>query len=180
MKPLPSVPDIRLATVADAAALAEIGRRTYSDTFAADNTPDDLAAFLDSTYHTELQATELADSSLTYLVVESENRMIAFALIRQGKRNPCVDDPAAIELQRFYVDRSSHGTGVAQQLMTACVDYASSCSAETLFLGVWERNARALRFYEKHGFRAVGTQIFRVGSDDQTDVVMARSIARRG
>ena len=54
------------------------------------------------------------------------------------------------------------------------------CGAETLFLGVWERNPRALRFYEKHGFRAVGTQIFRVGSDDQTDIVMARSIVRLG
>ena len=178
MKPLPFIPDIRHATVADAAALTELGRRTYSDTFAADNTPDDLSAFLDATYSTELQARELADPSLTYLVVESENRMIAFALIRQGKRNPCIDDAGAIELQRFYVDRSSHGTGVAQQLMTACVDYTASCGAETLFLGVWERNSRALRFYGKHGFRAVGTQIFRVGSDDQTDIVMARSLTR--
>ena len=180
MKPLPSIPAIRRATVADAATLTALGRRTYSDTFAADNTPEDVAQFLDSAYSTELQTRELADPALTYLVVESDNGMIAFALIRKGKANPCVDDPGAIEVQRFYVDRSSHGTGVAQQLMTACVDFAESCGAETLFLGVWERNARALRFYEKHGFRAVGAQIFRVGSDDQTDIVMARSIVRRG
>jgi diamine N-acetyltransferase len=134
MQPLPSAPSIRRATIADAAALADIGRRTYSDTFAELSTPDDLAAFLHATYSTELQARELADPALTYFVVESGDQLVAFALIRRHSVSQFVDDPSAIELQRFYVDRSCHGTGVAHQLMTACVDYAASYSAETASL----------------------------------------------
>ena len=179
MQPLPSAPSIRRATVADAAALADIGRRTYSDTFAELSAPDDLNAFLNATYSTELQARELSDPALTYFVVESGNHVVAFALIRRNSVSQFVDDPSAIELQRFYVDRSCHGTGVAHQLMTACVDYAASYGAGTRFLGVFEQTARAIRFYGKHGFRTVGNQLFRVGTDDQRDLVMARAIERR-
>lgn len=176
MTPLPSLPDIRLAAVADAAALAELGRRTFSDAFAADNTPEDLAVFLDLTYSPQIQRDELQDPALTCLLAEQDGALVAYALLRTGKTSPYVIDPAAIELQRFYVDQPAHGTGLAHRLMQECVDHAAGLGASTVFLGVFERNVRAIRFYRKHGFEVVGSQVFRVGTDDQRDFVMARSV----
>lgn len=170
---------IRPAEASDAAALAVLARRTFSETFAAANDPADLAVFLDATYGTEIQLAELRDPALTYLVAEHETQLVAFALLRRGASLPCISDPTALELQRFYVRGDSHGTGLAQRLMAACLDTAraaGAAGATTLFLGVWEHNPRAIRFYEKQGFTTVGEHTFRVGSDDQRDLVLARPI----
>ncbi len=168
---------IRLATPDDAPVLSDLGRRTFSDAFGADNTGDDLASFLASTYTPELQRAELADPVLTYLLAERGGAPVAFALLRATSAAPYVDDPSAVELQRFYVDRSCHGTGVAQSLMASCVETARRASAMTMFLGVWEKNPRALRFYAAQQFTEVGRKTFTVGSDPQQDLVLARRIA---
>ena len=81
-----------------------------------------------------------------------------------------------MEIQRFYVDHAWHGQGVARQLMAACVATARARGGATVWLGVWERNARAIRFYTKHGFTDVGTHDFLLGSDRQTDRVMSRPV----
>lgn len=167
---------IRLATARDAGALTALGRRTFIDTFAADNTPEDMAAFLDGAYAEAIQARELADPALTYFVAERDGQLVAFSLLRTGNANRHVADPTAIEVQRFYVDAACHGTGLAHQLMDITVDEARRRGARSVWLGVFEKNVRAIRFYEKQGFRRVGTQVFTVGTDDQTDAVMQRTL----
>ncbi len=170
------LPTIRPATARDATALAALARRTFSDAFAADNSPQDLAAFLDATYSPDIQSRELADPALTYLVAEQAGALVAFALLRTGNVSPYVSDPSAIELQRIYVDRPHHGTGLAQALMAAVLAEAMRRGAGAVFLGVFERNAKALRFYAAQGFREVGKQIFVVGSDPQQDLVLLRDL----
>ena len=174
-RPLEASITIRAATLDDAAALAELARRTFSDAFAADNTPDDLAAFLAATYGPDIQRRELADPALRYLVAERDGTPVAYALLRD-KRSPYVSDPTALELQRFYVDQSCHGSGIAQALMAQCIAHARARGAGALWLGVWERNARALRFYSAQGFQDVGRTVFTVGRDPQEDIVMTRSV----
>jgi diamine N-acetyltransferase len=174
-----STPHIRPATLRDADALAALGRQTFTDAFGADNTPEDLARFLDEAYGPGIQARELVDPALVYLVAERGADLVAFALLRTNKTCPFVDDPTAIELQRIYLDTSCHGTGLAQRLMAECIAAAETRGARTLFLGVWERNAKALRFYAAQGFTEVGTQIFQVGSDPQQDLVLARPLTPR-
>jgi ribosomal protein S18 acetylase RimI-like enzyme len=168
---------IRPATLDDAPVLSELGRATFSDAFGADNSADDLANFLESTYTPEVQRAELADPVLTYLLAELAGAPVAFALLRAASVSPFIDDPSAVELQRFYVDRSCHGTGVAQSLMESCVETARRAGAKTMFLGVWEKNPRALRFYAAQRFTEVGRKTFQVGSDAQQDLVLARRIA---
>ncbi len=177
--PIMTAPDltIRLAAEPDAPVLTALGRRTFADAFGALNTAEDLAAFLDSAYTVALQRAELTDPALTCLLAERAGIPVAFALLRAGSTSPYMDDPSAIELQRFYVDQSSHGTGVAQALMASCVDTARQAGATTLFLGVWEQNSRALRFYAAQQFTEIGRKIFQVGSDPQQDLVLARRIA---
>ena len=165
--------NIRRATIDDAAALAEIAERTFRDTFAKDNTPEDLEAYVTSAYGEALQRRELANPDVLALLGQSDDgTLIAYTQMRRV-RSP----HGEVEILRFYVDRAYHGQGLAQQLMNAAIDAARGLGATTLWLGVWERNLRAIAFYVKCGFRDVGSQPFLVGSDLQTDRVMARVIS---
>lgn len=154
---------VRRATPSDAAALAELGARTFIDAFGAQNRPEDMEAYVKATYGVEQQLREIDDT----LVVEDDGALVAFAQLYRS------DSPYGdVELGRFYVDRGHHGRGIAQTLMDAVLAAARNLGARKLWLGVWEYNPRAIRFYEKCGFVDVGAHPFRIGNDVQTDRVM--------
>jgi len=166
---------IRRATVADAEALSEIGARTFFETFAADNTPEDMKLFLESTWHPELQRAEIQDEGLdTLLACDASGAIAGFAQLRVNHPPPGIAVRAPVELKRFYIDKPWHGQGLARSLMEAAERAARERGAREFWLGVWERNERAQAFYRKCGFRTVGKQIFVVGTDPQTDHVMLR------
>jgi GNAT superfamily N-acetyltransferase len=173
-------PTIRLASSDDAATLAELAARTFRDAFGADNRPEDLALHLASAYGPAQQARELADPEMITLVAEADGTLIAFAQLRRGMPPATVVTPAPIELSRFYLASDWHGRGLAQRLMARVVDEAQGMGAATLWLGVWERNPRAIAFYRKAGYVEVGTHVFVVGTDPQTDRIMTRSLAGMG
>jgi ribosomal protein S18 acetylase RimI-like enzyme len=164
---------IRRGTPDDAAALAEFGARTFRETFAADNTPGDMAKHLASAWSPALQEAELRDPLIeTLLAVDPGGALAGFAQLRADYAPSCVPTRRAIEIKRFYVDRPWKGRGLAQALMAEVENAARRRGAHELWLGVWERNPRAQAFYRKCGFEKVGTQIFVVGDDPQTDHVM--------
>jgi GNAT superfamily N-acetyltransferase len=164
---------IRDASDADAAQLSQFGAHTFYESFAADNTPEDMQSHLDSTFSPRQQLAEIRDPDIdTLIAVSPEGRWAGFAQLRAGKRSNGVPEQDSIELWRFYVDRAWHGQGVAAGLMDTAKQRARRRGATTLWLGVWERNARAQAFYRKHGFARVGGQVFVVGSDPQTDDVL--------
>lgn len=168
---------IRRATAADAEALAEFGARTFLETFAADNTPEDMRLFLTSTWHPDLQRAEILDDALDTLLACDERRALAgFAQVRVARPPAEIEARKPVELKRFYVDKPWQGQGLARRLMTAVEEQARARQARELWLGVWERNERAQAFYRKCGFRKVGTQIFVVGTDAQTDHVMLKDL----
>jgi GNAT superfamily N-acetyltransferase len=167
---------IRSAEPADAAVLAELARTTFYDTFASSNDAADMALHLQTAYGVPQQTAELQDPQITTLLVEEDGAAIAYAQIRDHHVPECVTGPAPIELWRFYIDRRWHGRGVAAELMTRVKDEARRRGARTLWLGVWERNGRAIAFYTKSGFADVGEHIFLFGTDPQTDRVMAASL----
>ena len=176
--PMPDNPVIiRPATPADAATLAAFGERTFREAFGPDNRSEDVNVYVSATYSAERQGEEIADPGRITFVGEGDGAIAAFAQLRSDGETPsCVTGPAPIELLRFYVDRAWQGRGVAHELMDTVVAAARSRGARTLWLGVWERNPRAIAFYGKHGFRDVGCQPFKLGGDDQTDRVMARAL----
>ncbi len=170
-------PSIRNATAADAEALSAFAAKVFRDTFAPDNDPMDMDAYLSDAFTPEKQAEEIADGSCVCLIAEVGETLAGYALLRIEA--PDQGDPSvarSVELQRFYVDHAWHGRGVAPALMTACIDTARARAGATMWLGVWERNARAIRFYQKHGFVDIGSKEFRLGTDLQTDRVMSRSV----
>ena len=170
---------VRRASVDDAARLAEFGRQAFHDTFAADNRPEDMAAYLDATFGEPQQRAELLDARATYLVAEREAAdgadMVGYARIGAGEPPEGIRAPA-VEIRRFYARRDTIGQGVGAALMTACLDHARALGAQGVWLGVWERNARAIAFYERWGFVDVGSCTFVLGEDVQTDRIMARAL----
>lgn len=162
---------IRMAEPSDAGPLAELAARTFRDTFAADNRPEDMAAHLALAYGPGQQLAEITTPSACTLLAES-NGLIAFAQLRPGATPACVTSDDPVELRRFYVDQAWHGLGVAQRLMQAGLAEAAMMGARSVWLGVWERNNRAAAFYRKCGFVEVGSHEFRLGQDVQTDRIM--------
>lgn len=168
---------IRRATEADAGLLSEMALRIYLDTFAAQNRPEDIEMHAAKSYTPEIQLAELRDASKTYLIAEVDGEPAGFAMVGTPESKLCNTCAAPIELFRFYVDKAWHGRGVAQTMMNAVDELARSMGGRTLCLGVWEHNDRAKRFYEKIGFRDIGSQPYVLGTDIQTDRVMVREIA---
>ena len=168
---------IRRGVPDDAAAIAHFAARIFHDTFAADNRPEDMAAYMVIAFGPEQQRRELTDPRHTYLLAEQRGELAGYALVRaEGETPECVAPRPAVEVVRFYVDRAWHGRGLAGRLMAACEAEARNRGARAMWLGVWDRNHRAIGFYAKSGFRDVGSHEFVLGTDRQTDRVMAREI----
>jgi GNAT superfamily N-acetyltransferase len=167
---------IRRAGPEDAGLLAELGARTFSETFAADNSPEDVASYLTASFNPARQTDELNDPASTFFIAEVGGLAAGYAQLHAGEPAEGVEGAKPVELVRLYVSREWLGRGVGEALMRACVDEARRAGHETIWLGVWERNGRAQAFYRKWDFRAVGEHVFQLGSDPQRDVVMERAL----
>ena len=168
---------IRRGTVEDAGLLSELGASTFAETFAADNTPEDLAAYIATSFNVARVTAEVEDPASTFLIAEVDGRAAGYAKLHDGEPEQGIEGAKPVELVRLYVSREWLGRGVGEQLMRACIEEAQQAGHETLWLGVWERNARAQAFYRKWNFRAVGEHIFQLGSDSQRDIVMERPLS---
>ena len=167
---------IRRAGVADADLLATLGARTFSDTFASNNRPEDMAAYLSASFSPARQAEELRDPLSMFLIAEIDERAVGYAKLSAGRVPDCVKGERPTEIVRIYVEREWLGRAVGEALMRGCISEAQGAGYRTLWLGVWEHNERAKAFYRKWGFREVGTHIFELGSDRQTDILMERPL----
>ena len=169
---------IRRGTPADAAVLARFAARTFEETFGRDNDPAHLAEHLATAYGASQQERELADPDCLTLLIEAGGELAGYAQVRRHAPPPCVTESAPVEVARFYVDRRWQGRGVAQRLMTAVGEAAAELGGHRVWLGVWERNPRAIAFYAKYGFIDAGSTDFYVGPDRQTDRVLTAEVQR--
>jgi diamine N-acetyltransferase len=174
---------IRRAEQDDALALAVLAEATFRAAFAQDNTAANMELHCAANYGPPLQLAEIQDPARETWVAQLEGRFVAYVQLRFDAASPIISDERPVEIQRFYVDAAHHGAGLAHQLMSHVLTRVEAAGYAALWLGVWERNARALAFYRKWGFEVVGKHTFRVGSDPQCDLLMRRDVqrvARRG
>jgi GNAT superfamily N-acetyltransferase len=171
------VPTIRKAHVGDAMALSEMAEATFRATFGAVNTAEHMELHCQSSYSGQIQAAEISDPRMVTLVSEDKGRLIGYAQLRWGAAPDCVSAKRPGEIQRLYVIESWHGKGIAQELMKVCIDQIRQQGSDALWLGVWERNPRAISFYKKWGFVEVGEHTFPLGGDPQRDIVMVKFVA---
>ncbi|WP_106638549.1 GNAT family N-acetyltransferase [Allosphingosinicella vermicomposti] len=160
----------RMANTADAAALASLARRTFTETFGHLYKPEDLAAFLEG-HTTEGWTEELANPDFAVRLAIAGNEAVAFAKVGPPSL-PFPPIGRSTELRQFYVLKPWHGAGIAQALMRWVLDEAQRREAEHLYLSVFIDNHRARRFYARYGFTEVGPYAFKVGNHVDEDIVM--------
>jgi diamine N-acetyltransferase len=167
---------VRTASHKDISLLAELSTTTFRNTFAQDNTPEDMEAYLTENFSEEKLGQELSDPLATFLLAELSGKPLGYAKLNAGDPDASVTGTKPIELVRLYVLPESIGHGIGARLMKESIDTATRRGFETLWLGVWEHNHRALGFYQKWGFEEVGSHLFQLGSDAQTDLIMQKSL----
>jgi ribosomal protein S18 acetylase RimI-like enzyme len=166
---------IRNAKLEDLSLLQTLGRKTFADTFSEFNTPENMKLYLDESFREEKVRAELLDPSAECMLIFDRDRCVGFARLRRSA-NPDGIDGRAIEIERIYADKDYIGNGVGAKLMHECIRRAKDAGFEMIWLGVWEFNQRAIRFYEKHGFEKFGKHIFALGNDPQTDWLFKKKI----
>jgi ribosomal protein S18 acetylase RimI-like enzyme len=135
-----------------------------------------MAVHIAHAYGTSQQERELLDPHVATLLVEVDGELAGYAQLRSGVTPECVTAEKPIELWRFYIARPWQGRGLAQELMRKVESEAISRGGRTLWLGVWEHNERAKAFYHNNGFIDVGSHVFMVGTDAQTDRILVRGL----
>lgn len=169
---------IRDANLEDANVLSEIGFKSFYDAFAHDerNKPEDMKAYMDEAFSIETIKNDLAESTVRYLIAEIDGRAVGYAKVKAESTEPCVTGENPVELCRLYSLSEWIGHGIGAALMTACFEYAKEKGHDTMWLGVWEFNYRAQKFYFKFGFEKCGEHVFQLGEDPQTDWVLQKAI----
>ena len=169
---------IRQAVPQDAKLLTDLAYTTFWDAFAhhPKNAPDDLNHYMRQAFNQEQITAELGDEKNIFLIAEIEGETAGYSKIIIDNIEPGINAEKPVELSRLYAHQKRIGQGVGQMLMDACVERAKAENCDVMWLGVWEYNPRAQRFYEKNGFSVVGSHVFLLGKDEQTDLLMQKEL----
>lgn len=164
--------EIRRATLVDIIGLQRIGRETFFETFSTENTEENMNKYLEEGFSTERLAVELNDPNSEFYFAMLDQQVIGYLKLNVGETQTELQDNHTLEIERIYVLQEFHGQKVGQQLYEKTLQIAEQIQANYLWLGVWEKNARAISFYKKNNFVEFDRHIFRLGDDEQTDIMM--------
>jgi len=165
---------IRRAELADLPVVAALSKDTFSEAFARDNTPENMAYYLTHHFSDQALTGELKDPASAFFIAWSDGQAAGYIKLRSQEQSDGPDN--ALEIQRIYVLAAFQGKKVGAALMQYCLDTARQQAYEAVWLGVWEHNIKAISFYERWGFEVFGTHPFVFGDDVQTDLLMKRSV----
>ncbi|HLX92484.1 MAG TPA: GNAT family N-acetyltransferase [Puia sp.] len=168
--------DIRVATSADAAMIADLSRRAFQDAFGQFNSPDNMEKFLNGEFERENLTNQVGSQGNTFFIATADNRIIGYARLCESVNPPGIGEFNAVEISRIYVEQEAIARGIGSRLMQACISEARKRRKEVIWLGVWEHNPRAIAFYRKFGFERFGKHVFMLGDDPQTDWLMKREL----
>lgn len=164
--------EIRKVTLNDIKLLQEICRVTFSETFSAGNTEENMVKYLNEGFSEEKLIAELLDRNSEFYFAFLDERVIGYLKLNSGKSQTEVKDDTAVEIERIYVLKDFHGKKVGQLLYEKAIQVAKTSNADYVWLGVWEENPRAISFYKKNGFVEFDKHIFKLGDDEQIDIMM--------
>lgn len=163
---------IRKVTLNEIEQLQEIGRQTFFETFSAGNTEENMRKYLDESFSVEKLIAELNDPNAEFYFATLDSKVIGYLKLNFGHSQTELRDDKAVEIERIYVLKEFHGKKVGQMLFDKAMQIAHQKNADYVWLGVWEENPRAIRFYQKNGFVEFDKHIFKLGDDEQTDIMM--------
>lgn len=167
---------IRKVTVEDLSELQKIGRITFAETFSESNNAEDMAQYLEEGFSEQKLLKELQnEESAFYFAVDGET-VIGYLKVNFGASQTEILDEAAMEIERIYVLAAYHGRKVGQLLYEKAEQVAREQGLSYVWLGVWEKNPKAIAFYTKNGFIAFSKHVFKLGNDEQTDIMMRKRL----
>ncbi|MEZ5428203.1 MAG: GNAT family N-acetyltransferase [Pyrinomonadaceae bacterium] len=163
---------IRYADLSDARLISGLGATTFYETYFEQDEPGDLADYLAENFNPKQMEKELADPDSTFMIAEVEGKAVGYAKLRENSRVDCIRDEKAVELHRIYVLEKMSGRGIGGELIRECRAEARRKGFTSIWLGVWENNPKAQRFYRKQGFVKAGELRFRYGSKIETNYIL--------
>ena len=165
---------IHKAGIEELEMIQNIGRQTFYETFAESNSEETMKIYLEESFNTEKVSSQLNNPDSYFFIAWEEDIPVGYLKLNSGSAQTELQDDTSIEIERIYVKKSHHGQKVGQLLYDKALETAQNLNKSYLWLGVWEENLRAVNFYKKNGFEIFGTHIFRLGGDEQTDLMMKK------
>jgi ribosomal protein S18 acetylase RimI-like enzyme len=172
---LPTDLAIRLGEPKDSLALSKIATKLFKQTYNGKMPSKDLESYVREDFGYDQQLAELEDVNVTTLLVEYGDGLVGYAQIRRKSIPVEIDSNVILELWRIYLDQSRRGLGIGKLLLSRVGEAVRAMSSDQVWLGVWEQNNSAISFYQKHGFRVVGSQEFHIGNEVHNDLIMLGS-----
>ncbi|WP_207421331.1 GNAT family N-acetyltransferase [Desertivirga brevis] len=170
--------DIRKVTLDKIDQLQRVGRQTFFETFSESNSEENMKKYLHEGFSLDKLRTELSDKDTEFYFAVLGTQVIGYLKLNFGNAQTELKDESALEIERIYVLKEYHGKKVGQLLYEKAIQVAREKNAHYVWLGVWEENPRAICFYEKNGFMEFDKHIFRLGDDEQTDIMMKLELSR--
>jgi diamine N-acetyltransferase len=163
---------IRKINIEDLDELQRVSRDTFHETFAAVNSAEDMAKYLEEELSASKLSVELANPDSVFYFAEEDEQVIGYLKLNFGQAQTELKDGRAVEIERIYVLAAHQGKQIGQLLYQQALQAAKEINAEYVWLGVWEENQKAINFYRKNGFVEFDKHIFYLGDDAQTDIMM--------
>ena len=160
----------------DFETLRELSIHTYYETFARLNTAEDMAAYLEDAFNVDRLTQEFNDPNSFFYFLYADEKLTGYLKLNEAPSQTDINDADSLEIERIYVSSEFQGAGLGRYLMEQAVYIAKECNKKYVWLGVWEKNEKALRFYKKNGFYEIGTHKFVMGEDVQTDYIMRKDL----
>lgn len=167
---------LRACTIGDIDILRELSLKTYYETFAHLNTPEDMAAYLEDAFNVERLTKELNDPNSSFFLLYADDSLVGYLKLNEAPSQTDINDPLSLEIERIYVSSEFQGTGLGGYLMEQAITIATERNKKYAWLGVWEKNEKAICFYKRNRFYEIGTHTFVMGEDVQTDYVMRKDL----
>jgi len=163
---------IKNVGINDILILQNIGRQTFSETFTESNTAENMQKYLEEGFAIEKLTLELQNENSQFYFAQLEDVVLGYLKINFGASQTELKDNKAVEIERIYVLQAFQGKKIGQLLYEKAMQIAKEVKAEYIWLGVWEENIKAIHFYNKNGFVPFDKHIFKLGDEEQTDIMM--------
>ena len=167
---------IKKVTEDDLSILKEISIKTFTETFAKDNTPEDTQKYIETNFTDEKILSEIKNEGSYFFIAFLDEKPVAYLKLNVGKAQTEEQGDDSMEIQRIYVLSEFKGKRIGSKLMEKAEDEAKKMKVKRIWLGVWEHNDAALAFYDKKGYKRFSEHIFMFGNDPQTDYLLEKKI----
>lgn len=167
---------IRKCTLDDIHILHEFSYKTYNETFRPMNTPSNMKAYLEQAFDINKLRNELSNSSSLFYFLYADKKLAVYLKLNEYAAQTDINDPQSMEIERIYVTKEFQGSGLGGIMLNKAIDIATIRKKSYIWLGVWEKNNKAILFYKKNGFYVVGKHFFLMGEEEQTDFIMRKDL----